>query len=241
MAQLYWDKTISNRLIMHENNGRPGSSLIMDLFPDNIISIYQDSDIPIVRNKFEAMDESVEFDLDDYIFLLKSQINLLEDGRRMKLYELTENYNQVLEMAEQLDAETLTDTLDSIDEAIEIKVENTAKVVRSLEGNVDAIESEIKRLTAKKSTLNNNIKGIKSYMQESMEQVGKDKIKGQLFNIGIQNNPQGVNIIDENKINLDYFIEQSSKLDKKLLLADLKEGKKVEGAEIQQTRSLRIR
>lgn len=159
----------------------------------------------------------------------------------MKLYELTENYNQVLEMAEQLDAETLTDTLDSIDEAIEIKVENTAKVVRSLEGNVDAIESEIKRLTAKKSTLNNNIKGIKSYMQESMEQVGKDKIKGQLFNIGIQNNPQGVNIIDENKINLDYFIEQSSKLDKKLLLADLKEGKKVEGAEIQQTRSLRIR
>ncbi len=159
----------------------------------------------------------------------------------MKLYELTENYNQVLEMAEQLDAETLKDTLDSIDEAIEIKVENTAKVVRSLEGNVDAIDSEIKRLTAKKSTLNNNIKGIKNYMQESMEQVGKDKIKGQLFNIGIQNNPQSVNIIDEKKINLDYFIEQPSKLDKKLLLADLKEGKEIEGAEIQQTRSLRIR
>lgn len=82
MARLYWDKNISNRLIMHENNGRPGSSLIMDLFPDNIISIYQDSDIPIVRNKFEAMDESVEFDLDDYIFLLKSQINLLEGWKK---------------------------------------------------------------------------------------------------------------------------------------------------------------
>ncbi|MGM0220035.1 siphovirus Gp157 family protein [Enterococcus sp. AZ126] len=159
----------------------------------------------------------------------------------MKLYELTGNYNQVLELAEQLDAETLKDTLDSIDEAIEIKVENTAKVVRSLEGNVDAIDAEIKRLTAKKSTLNNNIKGIKSYMQESMEQVGKDKIKGQLFNIGIQNNPQSVNVMDEKKINMNYFIEQPPKLDKKLLLADLKEGKEVEGAEIQQTRSLRIR
>lgn len=159
----------------------------------------------------------------------------------MKLYELTGNYNQVLELAEQLDAETLKDTLDSIDEAIEIKVENTAKVVRSLEGNVDAIDSEIKRLSAKKSTLNNNIKGIKTYMQESMEQVGKEKIKGQLFNIGIQNNPQSVNVTDEKKINLDYFIEQPLKLDKKLLLADLKEGKEIEGAEIQQTRSLRIR
>lgn len=82
MAQLYWDKNIPNRLIMHENNGRPGSSLIMDLSPDNIISIYQDSDIPIVRDKFEAMDESVEFDLDDYIFLLKSQINLLEGWKK---------------------------------------------------------------------------------------------------------------------------------------------------------------
>lgn len=159
----------------------------------------------------------------------------------MKLYELTESYNQVLEMAEQLDTETLKDTLDSIDEAIEIKVENTAKVVRSLESNVDIIDSEIKRLTAKKSTLNNNIKGIKSYMQESMEQVGKDKIKGQLFNVGIQNNPQSVNVLDEKKINLNYFVEQPPKLDKKLLLADLKEGKEIKGVELQQTRSLRIR
>lgn len=159
----------------------------------------------------------------------------------MKLYELTENYSQVLELAEQLDAETLRDTLDSIDEAIEIKIENTAKVVRSLEGNVDAIDNEIKRLTDKKSTLNNNIKGIKSYMQESMEQVGKEKVKGHLFNIGIQNNPQSVNVVDEKKIKMDYFVEQPSKLDKKRLLADLKEGKEVEGAELQQTRSLRIR
>lgn len=159
----------------------------------------------------------------------------------MKLYELTENYNQVLELAEQLDAETLRDTLDSIDETIEIKIENTAKVVRSLEGNVDAIDNEIKRLTDKKSTLNNNIKGIKSYMQESMEQVGKEKVKGHLFNIGIQNNPQSVNVVDEKKIKMDYFVEQPSKLDKKRLLADLKEGKEVEGAELQQTRSLRIR
>jgi uncharacterized protein YoxC len=159
----------------------------------------------------------------------------------LKLYELTENYNQVLELAEQLDAETLKDTLEAIDEAIEIKIENTAKVVRSLESNVEAIDSEIKRLTAKKSTLQNNIRGIKAYMQESMEKVGKTKIKGQLFNVGIQNNPQSVNVVDQKKVNMNYFIEQPPKLDKKLILADLKEGKEIEGVELQQTRSLRIR
>lgn len=50
------------------------------------------------------------------------------------LYELTENYQHVLDLAEQLDAEVLKDTLDSIDEAIEVKVENTAKVIKELEG-----------------------------------------------------------------------------------------------------------
>lgn len=158
-----------------------------------------------------------------------------------KLYELTENYTNVLEIAESLDAETLKDTLDAIDEAIEDKVENTAKVVKSLEGNIAAIDEEVKRLQGRKSTMNNNIKGIKDYMQEEMEKVGKERIKGQLFNIGIQNNPQSVKVIDENKINVNYFVEQPSKLDKKALLQDLKNGVEMEGAEIQQTRSLRIR
>lgn len=45
----------------------------------------------------------------------------------MKLYELTQAYNQVLEMAEDLDAETLQDTLDSIREPIEEKAGNIIK------------------------------------------------------------------------------------------------------------------
>lgn len=39
------------------------------------------------------------------------------------LYELTNSYLEVLELAEQLDAEALKDTLDSIDEAIEESAE----------------------------------------------------------------------------------------------------------------------
>lgn len=159
----------------------------------------------------------------------------------MKLYELTENYNRVLEIAEQLDAETLKDTLDSIDEAIEDKVENTSKVVKSLEGSVASIDTEIKRLSDRKSTINNNIKGIKTYLQEEMEKVGKEKIKGQLFNVGIQNNPVSVKVVDENKINLNYFVEQPKKLDKKQILIDLKNGLELDGVELQQTRSIRIR
>lgn len=159
----------------------------------------------------------------------------------MKLYELTSSYQQVLEIAEQLDAETLKDTLDSINDAVEQKVENTAFVVKQLEANISVIDEEIKRLQAMKGTQTNNIKSLKLYLQESMEKVGLDKVQGKLIKIAIQNNPQSVEVLNENVIPKNYFVEQKPKLDKRAILADLKSGAQVEGVEIKQTRSLRIR
>lgn len=159
----------------------------------------------------------------------------------MKLFELTQSYQQVLEIAEQLDAETLKDTLDSINDAVEQKVENTAFVVKQLEANISVIDDEIKRLQAMKGTQTNNIKSLKLYLQESMEKVGLDKVQGKLIKIAIQNNPQSVEVLNENVIPKNYFVEQKPKLDKKALLADLKGGVQVEGVEIKQSRSLRIR
>lgn len=159
----------------------------------------------------------------------------------MKLYELTSSYQQVLEIAEQLDAETLKDTLDSINDAVEQKVENTAFVVKQLEANISVIDEEIKRLQAMKGTQTNNVKSLKLYLQESMEKVGLDKVQGKLIKIAIQNNPHSVEVLDENVIPKNYFVEQNPKLDKKAILADLKSGAQVEGVEIKQTRSLRIR
>lgn len=157
----------------------------------------------------------------------------------MKLYDLTEQYNQLLEIAEQVDAETLKDTLDSINEAIEDKAESTAKVVRTIEAEANAIDEEIKRLNARKQTLVNNAKGLKEYLQTELEKVNINKVNGSLFTIRIQNNPPSVAVEDETKLQA-YLVEQQPKLDKKALLSDLKAGKEVEGAQIKQTKSLRI-
>ena len=158
----------------------------------------------------------------------------------MKLYELTSSYQQVLEIAEQLDEETLKDTLDSINDAIETKVENTAFVIKSLEGNIRLIDEEIKRLQAMKVTQQNNGKSLKLYIQEAMEQVGLDKVQGELIKVAIQNNPPSVRL-DEDFSNDEYLVEVAPKIDKKAILADLKQGKAIQGAEIVQGRSVRIR
>jgi len=157
----------------------------------------------------------------------------------MNLYQLTENYLTVLEMAE--NGDDLTDTLEALTDAIEDKAENTAKVIKQLEANADMLANEIKRLSERKTAIENNAKQLKVYLQEQLEKCGKSKIKGEIFTVAIQNNPQSVEVLDESKIPAAYFIPQAPKLDRKELLAHLKAGEEIAGVAIKQTQSLRIR
>ena len=157
----------------------------------------------------------------------------------MNLYNLTTNYLHVLELAE--NGDDLTDTLEALEDAIEDKAENTAKVIKQLEANADMLATEIKRLSERKTTAENNAKRLKVYLQEQLEKVGRDKIKGEIFNVALQNNPQSVDVLDESKIPAAYFIEQAPKLDRKELLAHLKAGETIPGVVVKQSRSLRIR
>lgn len=158
----------------------------------------------------------------------------------MKLYELTGKYREVSDM-DDLDEITLKDTLDSLQEDIETKLQNIGFVIKEKKADLKAIEEAIHSLKEKKAAVEKSIERLQDYSQTTMEVIGIEKIKTPLLTVWIQDNKQSVHVLDEKKIDLNYFIEQPSKLDKNMLLADLKEGKKVEGAEIQQTRSLRIR
>ncbi|MGZ7246686.1 siphovirus Gp157 family protein, partial [Streptococcus pyogenes] len=72
-------------------------------------------------------------------------------------------------------------------------------------------------MNERKTTISNNANRLKLYLQEEMEKVGKTKIKGDLFNIGIQNNPVAVYVTDKEKLPKIFFEEQAPKLNKKLL------------------------
>jgi len=161
----------------------------------------------------------------------------------MKLYELVENYNNILELIENPDipADILEKSLSEINEGIEAKAENIAKIIKNIEAEIEGFKQEEKRLSEKRKPLENKIKSLKSYIEESMRTTNKLKFKSKLFSFNIQNNAPSVSILDNNIIPKEYFIEQQPVLDKRKLLTDLKEGLKIEGAEVQQTSSLRIR
>lgn len=161
-----------------------------------------------------------------------------------KLYELTEMYQNIYQLVNEddVDNDNLQLALDSIEDEIELKADNMAKLIKSIEGDIEVLKSEEKRLYNKRKSLDNKIDSIKSYLENQLQAMGLKKVKTPLFTVAIQKNPPTVKFTDENLIPSKYKEETTTiKIPKKAILDDLKNGEQIEGVELSQEESLRIR
>lgn len=161
------------------------------------------------------------------------------------IYELTEDYMNLLAMAEDpdIDEQAFMDTLEGIEGALEDKADGYAKVMKQLEANADGLEAEIKRLQERKSLMAKNVDRMKSTLQKMMETTGKEKFKTELFSFHIQNNPPSL-VMDSEDIEvipMEYLVPQDPKIDKTKIKADIKAGKEITFAHLVTGRSLRIK
>ena len=162
------------------------------------------------------------------------------------IYELTQDYLRLLEMAEdpELDPEMIADTFEGIEGELEIKAENYAKVMKNLEGDIAALKAEEERLAKKRKAIENNIKRMKGTLQEAMELTGKTKFKTDLFSFGIQKNAPSVVIdaADIRDIPEDYLKFKEPEVDKTAIKNAINAGVDFEGlAHLEVSQSLRIR
>lgn len=157
------------------------------------------------------------------------------------LYQLTDEYLQLLEMAEDPDVEpdVLKDTMEAIGGEIEIKADGYAKVIRQLSADAEGISAEIERLTARKKAIEANTDRMKKSLQNAMQVTGKTKFKTQLFSFRIQKNAPSV-VMDSDEIPEKYLVPQAPKVDKKGISAALKAGENLGFAHLEQSESLRI-
>lgn len=162
----------------------------------------------------------------------------------LKLYDLSLDYAKVLDLAdsEDYDIEMLQDTLDSIQDEIEIKFENISKLIKNLEGEVEIFKAEEKRLSSRRKTKENQIKWLKNYLLQSLEVTKKSKIQAGTFTVAKQKNQASVQIVDRSKLPSKFLTPQEPVEDKKAILKALKDGEEIEGAVIApETYHLRIR
>lgn len=156
------------------------------------------------------------------------------------IYKLTGIFKQIAE-TEGIDEETKLDTLESIDwtERFEEKVENTVKVIKNKEAEKKQLKEEIDRLTARHKSIDNDITRLKTRLQGAFEITGHDKVKTLLFTVSLAKNQPSV-VVDEELLPKKYFVI-TKKPDKNAIKELLNAGKKVKGAVLQESRSLRIR
>jgi hypothetical protein len=157
----------------------------------------------------------------------------------MKLYELSSAYQQILELIEE--GQELDDTLESLSDAIQVKAENIAKVITTLDAQSVVIKDEEKRLYERRKSMEAQVISLKGYLETELRKCGIDKVKGQLFTIAMQRNAPSVEILDEALIPSEFIKTiTNTSVDKRLLLEALKENE-IAGATLRQTESLRIR
>ena len=132
--------------------------------------------------------------------------------------------------------------LSQVEDNIESKSESIAKLVKGIDGDIEALKEEEKRLAKRRKTLENKQNNIKLYLENQLKAMDIDKVKTPLFTISIQKNPPSVHILNEELIPNKYKkTETTISISKKDLLEDLKLGEIIDGAEIKQEKSLRIK
>lgn len=158
----------------------------------------------------------------------------------MKLYELTEQYNRLLELAEETDAAAFQDALEHLTDSINEKAENIAHVLQQMKSDINTLKDEEKRLKERRMTLERKQEHLRWYLQQELESADIKQVKSARFTISLRNSAPKVQIIDDDLIPRDYKVMNFS-IDKKTLKEALQNGLEINGASLVQERSLNIR
>lgn len=106
------------------------------------------------------------------------------------LYELNAAYQMLLERLydDEYEEQTVIDTLDSLEGAIEDKADGYGKIIRMLDGDIAEIKAEEMRLYARRKSLERRKEVLKANLFQTMKTVGLSKLKTALFTVSISKN-----------------------------------------------------
>ena len=141
----------------------------------------------------------------------------------MKLYEITDGYMKYLDKQEELTQEEAQEIQSQLQVALKEKSTNIVGYYLDRKAMVEAIDTEIKRLSDMKKALNNQVDSYKDYVKSNMEAMGIDKIETPIGKISISKSPVSVEILDESEVPEDYkeYVEVC-KVDKKKIADNFK-------------------
>lgn len=167
----------------------------------------------------------------------------------MKLYELTEEFNTLNAMfeADEIDEQTLNDTLESLTCDLNEKADNIACLIKQSALEADAIRTEELNLAKRRKQKEAQVDYLKSYLSAELQKMGIDKIETARNKISFRAS-ESVEIADTDEFvkwamdNGDgYLTYAEPKINKTAIKKALKDGVEVNGAVIVKNNNLQVR
>ncbi|MDH3981264.1 MAG: siphovirus Gp157 family protein [Kiritimatiellaceae bacterium] len=158
------------------------------------------------------------------------------------LYELTGNLAELQKLAEMDSSETtqeaVAETMNLIEGDFKEKAKNLTMVLLNMDGDTEAIDTEIARLQERKKIITNRKDSLKEYLRLNMEASGIKKIECPLFVITCAAGRDIVKIEDEDKIP-DAYVQVTTTIKplKREILDEFKAGRPVPGCDVVKSKS----
>ena len=150
------------------------------------------------------------------------------------LYEISKQYQELAALAESGDedlAVAVRDTMEGIEGEFQEKGKALAMVALNMDGDLEAIQSQIDRLSERKRILSNRKESLKEYLRTNMEASGITKITHPLFTITLGKGKPIVVIDEESKIPDEFMNTKVTSTPAKAEIARaIKDGIEVPGA-----------
>ena len=164
----------------------------------------------------------------------------------MNLYELNQNFNNLIEVLENTEDENIKElikkSMDQLTLETNEKIENIIKYIKNLEAEAEALEKESKRLNDRKIKTLKKVDNLKGYLKDFTSSLESKKYNTGIFNISIRKNAAAI-IIENDFLVPDEFCKTEiiRKVDKIALKEKLKAGEVIEGVKLQQSESIIIK
>jgi Gp157 protein len=153
----------------------------------------------------------------------------------LRLFEIAAQFKQLEDIAltEDIPAEVIADTLESLTGDFNDKAVATAKFILSLEANAVAIAEAAKAMQRRAECVQRRADSVRHYLLFTMQSVDIKRVDCAEFVIRRATNPPAVQVTDPNAVPAQFWVQPEPpppRIDKKAVKVALQSGERVAGA-----------
>ncbi|GCD85796.1 hypothetical protein KB1253_09540 [Lactiplantibacillus plantarum] len=159
----------------------------------------------------------------------------------MNLYEMATNYRD-LTNRDDLDPDTVVDTLDALTDSMSVKIDNIASWIDENQADIEFAKKRIKDLQAEKKRLDGLNDRLNGYLADTLDQAGIKKLTTGQHIVSVRNYRASTVVSEPDKLTADLVKEvHEYQPDKTAIYKALSAGKNVPGAHLEPNRKAVIK